>query len=133
MLKKLLAVILGIVAGGAGTFLTEELGHKMYPVPGYVDSEKPETVARYINEAPLGALLFVLLAWAVGSFLAGLTATLICNDRKSIYALCCGVVLLMLGLVNLLLIPHPFWFWVAAPFVFLVPAWAGHRAVRKRA
>lgn len=132
MVKKILAVLAGVLAGGLVIFLVERIAHSIYPPPEWLDPAKPETIARYVDEAPVATLLFVLLSWALGSLAGGITATLVCNDRKSVYALTAGTLLLLLGIVNLIMIPHPPWFMAVTVFVYIPPAWLGYRLVRKK-
>lgn len=132
MVKKILAVVAGVLLGGLVIFLMERVGHSINPPPEWLDPAKPETIARYVSEAPITVLLFVLLSWAVGSLAAGITATLVCNDGKSVYALTTGALLLFMGIANLMMIPHPLWFMAVTAFVFIPPAWLGYRLVRKK-
>lgn len=132
MLRKILAVVIGMLVGAMVVALIDMLGHTVYPFPEGLDMDDSAAVAAYLAGAPLGAMLFVVLAWVMGSFVAGAVATLICNDGKSVYALICGVLLLIAGITTLLMIAHPTWMWIVSAFAYIPPAWLGYRLARKK-
>jgi len=132
MLRKILAVIFGMLVGAIVVFLVDMFGHTIYPFPEGLDMDDTAAVNAYVAAAPVGAMLFVVLAWVLGSFVAGTVATLICNDGKSVYALTCGVLLLIGGITTLVMIEHPTWMWIVSAFAFISPAWLGYRLVRKK-
>lgn len=133
MLRKILAVLVGLAAGVLVIGGMEMLGHQIFPLPEGLDMNLPENRQIYMNTAPLGALLFIPLAWAFGSFAAGLVSTLIGKDNRSRNALLCGCILLGFGIINLASFEHPFWFWPLSAFVFIPTAWLGYRVVKKSA
>jgi hypothetical protein len=75
---------------------------------------------------PAGALLFIIAAYVVGSFVAGWAAGKITKSMTA--ALIAGGLLMIGGLVNVILIPHPLWFTIASIVVYLPCAWIGGRA-----
>ncbi|MBN4051924.1 hypothetical protein JYT53_00315 [Cytophagaceae bacterium AH-315-L13] len=125
MLRNSLSIGAGIITGGMLIFLVETLGHTIYPHPADFDYTDKEALAELIQNAPIGALLFVILAWAVGSFGGGLVASLISNEDKIRKALIVGVVLMILGIMNMLMVPHPIWFWILGMAVYLPMAYLG--------
>jgi len=129
MLRGILGVIGAVVAGTVVILLVEILGHRCYPFPPGVDPHNHESLQAYMKTAPLGAWLFVLAAYAGGSFVAGALASLI--GKRPWAALAAGGVLMALGLVNVLTLPHPAWFWVASLFIFLPAAGLGGRLARR--
>ena len=127
MLRKILAVLAGIVAGSVIIFLTEMLGHTVYPLPEGIDIKNPESIKDYIETAPVGAFLMVILGWVFGSLTAGFVATIIAPDDYARYGMICGVILLAMGIANMAMIPHPAWMWVLGILVFLPFAWLGYK------
>ncbi len=111
MLRNILAVIAGFIGGGVFVFAVEAIGHQVYPIPQGLDVSNPEAIANYISTAPLGAILFVLLAQSAGSFFGGLITGLIAK-AKMICAAIYGCLALMMAGINAYLIPHPNWFLV---------------------
>lgn len=131
-LRRVGAVVAGLVVGVITITAVEAAGHSLFPVAPAMDPNHPELMADYIKSLPLSALLFIIFAWAMGSLIGGSISTFVSRDQKSVTALICGALLMLLGVVNLLTFPHPIWFWVLGIGVYLPFAWVGFRISRKR-
>ena len=125
MLRSILSVLAGVIAGMVVIYGVEMLGHYVYPVPEGLDFKDKEAIKAYIEEAPAGALWFVVLAWALGSFAGGLVASVIAKQTNILHALIVGGLLMIAGIINLVSIPHPTWMWIAGLMVYLPFAWLG--------
>lgn len=125
MLKKILVIIAGVVTGTIIIFLVESLGHLIYPPPKGIDVHDIEALKDMMKEIPLGALLFVLLAYALGSFCGGLISGLLSKSSKIINSIIVGAVLMTFGIINLLMIPHPFWFSIVSTLTYIPCAYFG--------
>lgn len=128
-LRRIATVLAGLVAGVIVILAVEAIGHVAYPVPAGLDLSDPDQIRRLAESAPVGALLVVVLAWASGSFVAGLVAGLVAPSERERHAVVTGILLMLSGLLNLLLVPgHPLWFWILGLAVFVPGSWAGARA-----
>ncbi|MCK6623004.1 MAG: hypothetical protein HUU32_18855 [Calditrichaceae bacterium] len=198
MMRSVLAVIAGVVAAGIIIALVEMAGQQIYPLPEGVNPADPESVKAAMANIPTGGLLFVLLAWALGSFGGGwlaariagsfkliklteqslvnlkseglpidiisklkiikdigsakeeeefwgiLKATigdeqsvkykllilkhaLVTNQHRVLHGMIVGGIMLLAGIVNMAMIPHPLWFWVVGVLIFLPAAYLGAR------
>ena len=125
--KRIVAVLLGIVAASVVIFALESVGHKVYAPPGGLDFKNPEAVRAFIASMPRGAFALVLLGYALGSLVGGVTATLISGRTSSRAAIAVGAVLTILGLINLVSVPHPMWFAVTSLLLYIPCAWLGSR------
>ncbi|MHA6288188.1 hypothetical protein [Maricaulis sp. CAU 1757] len=125
MFRSILAVLLGVVAGGVATGLLEYAGHVLLPLPDGVvlDPERPQT----FRDVPDINRLAVVLAWGGAAVVAGFVTALVAGQRHVFLALITGGGLLFAGLTNLILIPSPFWMWVFGLTIFLPAAWLGAR------
>ncbi|TXF78884.1 hypothetical protein [Chryseobacterium sp.] len=112
MVRKILAVLAGLVATALVVGLVEQLGHYVYPLPSGADPNDPETFKKYAESAPFMAIFFVILAYAAGAFTGGFVSTKIANDGKKIYALIIGAVFLLISVYMMVIIPSPIWFWI---------------------
>jgi len=130
-LRSVLAVVFGLILGAAVILAVQALGHQVYPIPEGLDVRDPEALKAYVAEAPVGVLLFVLAAYALGSFAGGAFAGWYARRAPATHGLIVGAVLLAGGVANLLMIPHPAWFAVACVAVFVPAAYLGARLVRK--
>lgn len=124
MLRNIIAILAGIIAGLISIALIEYLGQELFPTPAnlVLDEELYNSDKAY-EMIPLPAMLMVLLAYLIGSFIAGFTSASI-GQRKSL-ALVSGFVLLLGGLINILLIPHPMWFIIFSLALFIPFAFFG--------
>lgn len=132
MLKNILAVIAGIIAAVIVIFIVEALSNMLFPPSSKIDMENPEQVKQMIENAPFGALLLVVIGWAIGAFSGGLVATIVSNNKKSFPALIVGMLLMIAGIINLMMFTHPIWMWIFGLGVNLPFAYLGYRFVSKR-
>ena len=126
MLKKILAVVGGIVTANVIIIFNEIINHRLYPLPPGVSYEtNKEAFFKYIETVPVEAKLMIIFGYAVAAFAGGFVATKIKNDGNRYYALIVGGFLLAATILNFMMmpIPTPIWIWVlgiAAPFLAIV-------------
>lgn len=128
MVRKILAVVVGVVVGAAVVWAVQLVGHRLVPLPPGMDPTDMESVRAHMAEIPAAAFGFVLLGYVLGALVGGYTAARI--GRAKGPALVVGAILLVFGLMNVVLIPHPLWFTVATVVVFLPAAWLGGKLAR---
>ena len=131
--RNILAVVAGLFAGVIGIFLIEGVGHAVYPPPAGMDFNNPEQLREMMANMPVGALLMVAVAWAMGSFAGGVVAALIAMKSKITMSLIVGGLLMVAGIANMLMIPHPAWFWIVGLAVYLPFAYLGGKIASKLA
>lgn len=127
MLRTVMAVVAGMVALVLVVALVEMLGHVVYPPPPNVDMTDPDQLNAMIGQLPTGALVSVVMAWALGSLAGGFVAHRVANRHRLMAALIVGGIMLALVIANLLMIPHPAWMTVAGLALPLPLAWLGAR------
>lgn len=127
MMRSILAVLAGVVVAGIVIAGVEYLGHLIYPPPPGLDPSDVESMKAMMADIPLGSLLFVLLAWALGSLAGGGVAARIAARSYLLHALIVGGIMLIGGVINMAMIPHPLWFWIVGVILFLPSAYAGAR------
>lgn len=113
MLRKIAAVLLGLVASMATVMLIEWISHQVYPMPPGMDFNDPEKVRMYVSSLPMGGFLAVLLGWMLGTLVGGITACRIAREKPAVFASIIGAVMLAATVANLVMIPHPTWFSIA--------------------
>lgn len=92
--------------------LVEGISARLYPLPTGIDYSDRNAIAAAIGSLPLGALMIVVVAWALGALAGACTAVYV--GRHRVLGILVGVVLLAGAVGNLLAIPHPGWMWIAA-------------------
>ena len=90
MLRKILAVVLGVVAGSVFNMAIVTLSNAVYPLPAGLDPNDFEAFKAHVEThgLPTGALIMVLVAHAGGSFVSGFVCGLIA--ARSWYAAAVG-------------------------------------------
>lgn len=126
MLRRVLAVIAGVIGGSAVIWLLEMVGYMMFPGPEGMDTADPESMRLLMKEVPVAAFVVILFAYATGSFAGGWIAVAIGEKMRD--AMITGVVLLGFGIVNLMLVPHPLWFTLISVLLYLPFAYLGGKA-----
>lgn len=104
------ATVVGVLVAGLSIAGVEWLGHRLYPPPAGLQANDLEALAAHVATMPIGALLFVLLAWLLGVFLGGLVAASLAGRRHRLYAGVVVAVILLSAIANFAMIPHPAWF-----------------------
>jgi hypothetical protein len=126
--RSVTAVILGFAAAGAVMTLIESInGHVLYPELGKAAEgvTDKEAMRALMASAPAGAFLVVLFGWTLGSVVGGFVAAWIGRHAPAAHALAVGVLLVLGGIANNLMIPPPGWFWVVSLLVLIPAAYAG--------
>lgn len=106
-------------------FVVETIGHSVVEMPPGFDAEDPASLAAMIDQCPLAALISVLVAYLLGSGIGGFVAAKLARPRPRVHAHIVGGLFLTMGILNLVMIPHPLWFAVASVLVFAPAAHVG--------
>ncbi len=69
--RKILAVVAGVILAGLVVYGVQAIGHQVYPPPENLDTKNMEAMKAYVATLPVGAFLFVLVAYILGSFAGG--------------------------------------------------------------
>ncbi len=134
MRRLLLAILAGVVTNGLLVWAVELLSTVVFPLPAGVDPRNSAQLADYLRSGavPVGAMVVVIVAYAVGAFGGGYVATRVAHNRGLMPALVIGQLSLVFVIVNLVMLPHPLWMAVASVLVPVPLAWLGGRAAGAR-
>lgn len=125
LVRNILALLAGAIVSIVLIGLVQAAAHVLYPPPPGLDYNNPEVLKKIMMEAPVGALLMVLLSYFCGTFVGSWVAARLAADSPARQAYLIGGMMLISGLMNLFAIPHPAWFWVGSIAVFVAAAWLG--------
>jgi hypothetical protein len=130
MSRSILAIFLGWAASIFVIVAVEALNHQIFPLPPGADIWSPADFAGGPS-IPAGALVLVLIGWALGALAGGFLTGRLVQDGQPAHALAVGLVVLGAAVWTMLTLPHPVWMWVGA--ILLVPAagWLGGRLAVK--
>lgn len=122
MIRKLAAGVAGVIVAMLTIQLVEMLGHLVYPPPADFEFGDHEQVRDFISTLPVGSILFVGAAWVLGAFLGTLAGALLARSGALPYAIVVGGLVLAGAATMLVIIPHPWWFTIAAPAGIVIAA-----------
>ena len=127
MMRKILAVLLGAIAGGVFNMALVTVSQAMYPLPEGIDPHDFEAFRAHVeaNGMPTGALLIVLVAHAGGSFVSGVVCGLIAQRSWYVAGLMLGILWTCGGVAMLMMLPAPTWFAVADVLLYVPAALLG--------
>ena len=129
MIRSILGAIAGLATAVLLIQLTEMLGHAIYPPPAEIELGDAKQMRAFMSTLPVGAILFVGLAWVIGAFGGTLVGAMIATAKPVIYAVIVGGLVLAGSISMLIIIPHPWWFTATAPFAVVLAAYAAMRLV----
>ncbi len=131
ILRFLLAPVLGLLVLFATVSGVQSVGHRAYPLPPTINdlgdafgkavlAGNQEEMARlnqaisaetakYLETAPVGALLFVVFSWIAGAFLGGGIAAAIAPFARIPIALAIGLFDIAAIVLTTSMLPHPLW------------------------
>jgi len=125
MIRSILGVVAGIVAAVVVVGVVEAAGHLIFPPPPGIDLSDPEQLKTIMDKIPPGALVAVLVAWGAGSLAGGFTAAAIARRAHFVHALIVGGIQCAFGIITMLMIPHPLWFWFASIAIVVPTSYLG--------
>ena len=133
VLKKILALVIGLVICVSTVALLEQLNHSLF-IPSSAstaDSHDPSVATAFMKNLPVAAYLMVLFAWLAGTALGIAAASLLIKRVSRLFVPVITGVMLLSTIANFYLLPHPTWLMIAA--IVLIPVtgfgtgWLLHR------
>lgn len=133
MVRCIVSVICGAVAGSAFNMAVIMLSWAMYRPPQGADLSDPETLKAYVQSLPQSAFLVVLVAHAGGALVGGFVATLIARRFPLVLGAIVGGFFLLGGIMNVMSIPRPLWFAIIDLVLYVPSGMVGAMLAPRRA
>lgn len=126
ILRNVLAVIVGVLAGSIANMALVMIGHALVPLPAGVDPANMESFKASAHLLEAKHFVFPFVAHAAGTLIGGLVASLIGGSKRLVLALIIGGLFLLGGIAASFMIPAPVWFIALDLLVAYIPmAWLG--------
>lgn len=126
MIRNILAVIAGLVAGTLVNMGLISLGHAVIALPPGADVSSMEALAAAMPRFGPEQFIFPFLAHAGGTLIGTFVATLVAASHKFQIAIGMGVLFLIGGIVAVIMLPAPLWYDVIdLVFAYIPMAWLG--------
>ena len=126
ILRRIGAVVVGLIVAFLLVFAAEGIAHKIYPPPPGTNMQDMNQVKAFVATLPLSVLLIVLTGWLIATFVATWLAAKIAQTPIPGYIV--GALLLCAGIANAFIIPQPVWFSIASIVIYIGATWVGARA-----
>jgi hypothetical protein len=110
VLRNVLAVVAGLVVGGAVNMALVIASPLVIPPPAGVDVSDPQSLSESMHLSEPKHFVFPFLAHALGTFVGALVAFLIAASHKPVFAFVIGTCFLAGGIAAARMIPAPTWF-----------------------
>jgi hypothetical protein len=124
LLRNILAILVGLVIGGAVNMALITLSPSLIPPPAGVDVTNAESLSKAIHLFEVRHFIMPFLAHALGTLVGALVAYLIAASYKMQLAYLIGAVFLCGGVAACFMIPTPAWFMVLDLLLAYLPmAW----------
>ena len=108
--RYVLPVVAGVMSGMILQVLGEKLIHMIFPAPAGLDVQNKEAIAAYMSQVPTVEFVFLLVNYAICSFVAGAVATFVVGREHRSPAIIVGSLITLGEVLNVVMIPQPIWF-----------------------
>ena len=109
VLRNVLAVVAGLVVGGAVNMALVIASPLVIPPPAGVNVSDPQSLSESMHLLEPKHFVFPFLAHALGTLVGALVAFLIAASHKPVFAYVIGVCFLAGGIAAARMIPAPAW------------------------
>jgi hypothetical protein len=129
ILRNVLAVIAGLILGGAVNMTLIMLGGKLMPPPPGVDVNDINSINAHIGEYSVMQLMTPFVAHALGTLVGAFVVSKLAASRQLTLAMVIGGFNLLGGIMAVRMIPNaPLWFDALDLVVAYLPmAWLGYK------
>lgn len=121
MLRTILGIVAGVVLAFAVLMGLEMAGHVAMPPPAGLDPADPEDLKQMVASASLAAKAWVVFAWFAAVVAGGWLARRISRTGWAGWVIA-GLIVVG-GIANIMMIPHPLWMQIAAVAAPLAGGW----------
>jgi hypothetical protein len=119
--RNILAVISGLILGSTFNWLFLEVGGTIIPPPAGADVSTMEGLKSALPFFEPKHFLFPFLAHAVGTLTGALFATMIAKSKQRALSLIIGILFLIGGIMNVVMLPSPIWFSITDLLLAYIP------------
>jgi len=131
-MKKVLAIVIGVVAGFAVMFMGEATTSSLSPMPAGLNTRNRDEMRVFIESIPMYVLVLLIIFWLASSFLGAMLASRINRSNWKNVSIITGSILLATTILNMAMLPHPAWMWITVLAGYIPAALLGGWLVRPK-
>ena len=121
MLRTILGIFAGVVLAFVVLMGLEMAGHAVMPPPPGLDPADPKDLKQMVASASMAAKVWVVFAWFAAVVAGGWAARRL--SRKGWAGWVIAGLIVLGGVANIMMIPHPLWMQIAAVAAPLLGGW----------
>jgi hypothetical protein len=121
IVKNTLAVLVGLTIGGLVNGAIISISSALIAPPDGVNVNTIEGLKAGIHLFEPKHFLVPFIAHAMGTFVGAILTTIIAVTHKLKFALAIGIIFLMAGIVNVMMLPAPVWFNISDLLLAYIP------------
>lgn len=121
MPRTILGIFAGVVLAFAVMMALEMVSFAVFPPPAGLDPADPEDLKRIVAATPMTAKAWVVSGWFAAAAAGGWLARRL--SRKEWAGWVIAGLILIGGVANIMMIPHPLWMQIAAVAAPLLGGW----------
>lgn len=110
IIKNILAVVAGIIIGSIVNMAFIVMSSRIIPPPDGSDLTTSEGLIASMHLMEPKHFIFPFLAHAIGTFVGAILAVKIAVTHKMKLSFAIGVIFLVGGIINVMILPSPLWF-----------------------
>jgi len=128
ILRNILAIVAGIILGSIVNMAIIMLSSSIIPPPDGVNPSDMESLKASMHLFEPKHFLMPFMAHAFGTLAGAFVAGLIAINHRLKISLVIGFFFILGGIINILLLPSPFWFTITDLTLAYIPmAWLGYK------
>lgn len=127
MARNVISIITGLVVGLIVVAGIQMINYGLFPLPPGLDPGDREGMLEHIKGLPTLAYIILLVSHLAGSFMASITACKIATNQFLKIALGLGIFFMIMGIINMIRIPHPMWFMILDSCIYVPAAYLGYK------
>lgn len=133
IIRNVLAIFLGCVAGIAVIVIAQFVNSSLHPLPSGADPTTPGGMAQIVAAMPTTAFIGLIVSYLLGTTAGAFVGVKLAGSLHALVAGVIGAVFVAGGISNFVMIPHPPWVFAASMVVFVLSPFIALRFAGRRA
>ncbi len=125
--RRAFAVTIGIVVGMVANMAIAQLGMSIHPPPQGFDPNDASAMSAWVSTMSTSQLLFPFVAHIAQGLVGSLAGCYANRDTALRTGTLVGGITALFCMLNLMVVPHPTWFWMEVPIVLVLGWGIGNR------
>lgn len=131
MLRRLLSIIAGILAGIIVVIAGDNICHLIWPPPTDLDLSDQRLMTEFVGSIPFPEFLLMLCFWLLSSLTGGFVAGKINSHSWKFSSIVTSCILLAAASLNMFMLPHPLWMVVASVILYIPAGYLGGKIANR--